>query len=169
MSSVSSGRDRRSRELAGAIRDGLRAANAQLSVLDQVVSGRLGLRDADRVCLDLIARHGPVGPSELARLASVHPATMTGILDRLQRAGWVVRERDPDAADRRGVSVRVRRDRVGEVYRLYGGMRSALDGICAGYGAAELEVIADFLGKVAEAGRGAADELADRDAPGPPP
>jgi DNA-binding MarR family transcriptional regulator len=85
---------------------------------------------------------------------------MTGILDRLQRAGWVVRERDPDAADRRGVAVRVQRDRAGEVYRLYGGMRSALEEICAGYGAAELEVIVDFLQKVALAGRSAAGELA---------
>ena len=118
MSSVSSGRDRR---LAEAVRDRLRAANSQLSVLDHVVSGRLKLRAVDRVCLDLIARNAPIGPSELARLAGVHPATMTGILDRLQRAGWVVRERDADAADRRGVTVRVRDGRGGEVYRLYGG------------------------------------------------
>lgn len=161
MSPVSSA-DRRRRELAAAVHDGLRAANSQLSVLDEVVSARLGMRNADRVCLDLIARHGPIGPSELARLAGVHPATMTGILDRLQRAGWIVRERDPDAADRRGVAVRVQRERAGEVYRLYGGMRSALEGICAGYDAAELGVIVDFLGKVAAAGHDAAGELSER-------
>jgi hypothetical protein len=77
----------------------------------------------------------------------------------------VVRERDPDAADRRAVTVRVRPDRAGEVYRLYGGMRSALEEICAGYGPAELEVIADFLGKVSEAGRTAAADLVEA----PPP
>ncbi|MCO1657267.1 MarR family transcriptional regulator [Pseudonocardia humida] len=162
MSSVSSGRDDARRAPAAAVRDGLRAANAQLSVLDQVVSARLDMRNSDRVCLDLIARHGPIGPSELARLAGVHPATMTGVIDRLQRAGWVVRERDPEAADRRGVAVRVRRDRAGEVHRLYGGMRSALDEICAGYSAAELELIVDFLGKVSAAGQAAAQELADQ-------
>jgi len=158
MSSVLPGDDEH-RALSAAVRDGLRAANAQLSVLDQVVSARLDMRNSDRMCLDLIARHGPLGPSELARLAGVHPATMTGVLDRLQRAGWVVRERDPEAADRRGVAVQVRRERGGEVHRLYGGMRSALDGICAGYDAAELEVIVDFLAKVTAAGRGAADDL----------
>jgi DNA-binding MarR family transcriptional regulator len=162
MSSVSSAGDDRCQALADAVRDGLRAANAQLSVLDEVVSGRLEMRNGDRICLDLIARHGPAGPSELARLAGVHPATMTGILDRLQRAGWIVRERDPEAADRRGVTIRIRKERGGEVYRLYGGMRSRLDEVCAGYDAQELAVIVDFLDKVGAAGQAAATELAER-------
>jgi DNA-binding MarR family transcriptional regulator len=128
-------------------------------VLDEVVSGRLDMRNGDRICLDLIARHGPVGPTELARLAGVHPATMTGILDRLQRAEWIVRERDPEAADRRGVTIRMRSERRGEVHQLYSGMRARLEGICAGYSAQELAVIVDFIGKVTVAGREAADEL----------
>jgi DNA-binding MarR family transcriptional regulator len=165
MSSVSSAGDDPFRALADTVRDGLRAANAQLAVLDEVVSGRLEMRNGDRVCLDLIARHGPVGPSELARLAGVHPATMTGILDRLQRAGWIVRERDPAAADRRGVTIRIRSERRGEIHQLYSGMRSRLDGICAGYSAQELEVIVDFIGKVAAAGQAAAAELVEQ----PPP
>jgi DNA-binding MarR family transcriptional regulator len=162
MSSVSSGVEGlvgRRRVLATAVRDRLRATRGQLSVLHHVISGRLKLRDVDLDCLDLVARHGPIGPSELARRSGVHPATMTGILDRLQRAGWVVRERDPDAADRRGVVVRVRRDRAAEVFGLYAGMRAAIDGICAGYTEAELELVADFLDKVAAAGRGAVEEL----------
>jgi DNA-binding MarR family transcriptional regulator len=119
--------------LAGAVRDALREANAQLSVLDQVVSARLDMRNSDRSASTSSPATAPSAPVELARWAGVHPATMTGILDRLQRAGWVVlRTASPDAADRRGVTVRVQRDRAGEVYRLYGGMRSALDGICAG-------------------------------------
>jgi hypothetical protein len=36
-----------------------------------------------------------------------------------------------------------------------------LDEICAGYGEAELELLADFLRRTADAGRGATDELAD--------
>ena len=69
------------------VHDRLRVMNRQLSVLNHVVGNRLKLRDIDMDCLDLIARHGPIGPSELARRTAVHPATMTGILDRLQRAG----------------------------------------------------------------------------------
>jgi DNA-binding MarR family transcriptional regulator len=60
-------------------------------------------------CLDLIDRYGPLSPSALARRAGLHPATMTGVLDRLERDGWIVRERDP--ADRRGVLVQPVRSR----------------------------------------------------------
>jgi DNA-binding MarR family transcriptional regulator len=85
---------------------------------------------------------------------------MTGVLDRLQRGGWIVRERDPEATDRRAVSVRALRERNREVFRLYSGMNAAMDEICAGYDEAQLETIADFLRRTAAAGRDATDELA---------
>jgi hypothetical protein len=70
----------------------------------------------------------------------------------------VARERDP--ADRRAVAVRALHDRIPELLRLYGGMNTALERICAGYGATELELVADFLRVTADAGRSATEELA---------
>src|SRR5919202_5264657 len=92
---------RRRRRLATEIKASLRDLRNQLSLLNHRVVARLELRDVDLDCLELIARDGPLGPTELARRAGLHPATTTGILDRLQRGGWIVRERDPEAADRR--------------------------------------------------------------------
>jgi len=83
---------------------------------------------------------------------------MTGILDRLERGGWVVRERDP--SDRRAVVVRALRDRNAELVRLYAGMNSSMNEICAGYDDAELEVLADFLRRTVDAGREATEKLA---------
>src|SRR6266542_447336 len=148
----------RRRRLAAAIRESLRELAIQLSLLNHQVGAHLELRDVDLDCLDLINRHGPLSPSALARRAGLHPATMTGILDRLERAGWVARERDP--ADRRAVVVRALRDRNAELFRLYEGMNSSMDQICAGYADDELELIADFLRRTTHAGRDAADELA---------
>jgi DNA-binding MarR family transcriptional regulator len=85
---------------------------------------------------------------------------MTGVLDRLQRAGWITRDRDPTAADRRTVAVRPLRDRNAEIFRLYAGMNSSMDGILAGYGEGELRVIADFLRRTTDAGQAATDDLA---------
>lgn len=45
----------------------------------------------------------PTTPAELAELASVSRATITGLLDSLERDGYVRRE--PDPADRRQMSV----------------------------------------------------------------
>jgi DNA-binding MarR family transcriptional regulator len=163
MSSISSqGTDRHRRRLTAAIKDALRDLGNQLSLLNHHVGARVDLKDVDLDCLDLISRHGPMSPSTLARRAGLHPATVTGILDRLQRDGWVTRERDPDATDRRAVTVRALRERGGELFRLYGGMNASMDGICAGYTDAELALVADFLRRTATAGRAATDDLSSR-------
>ncbi|WP_410587070.1 MarR family transcriptional regulator [Amycolatopsis sp. lyj-23] len=143
-----------------AVKDALRELRNQLSLLNHQVSAQLALKDVDLDCLELIARHGPLGPSALARRAGLHPATMTGILDRLQKGGWIVRERDPEAADRRSVTVRAVRGRTGELFRLYAGMNTAMDELCAGYSEDELELIAGFLRRTTSAGHTATDDLA---------
>jgi DNA-binding MarR family transcriptional regulator len=149
---------RRRRRSTRAIKDSLRELSIQLSLLNHHVGAHLDLKDVDLDCLDLIARHGPLSPSALARRAGLHPATMTGILDRLERSGWVVRERDP--SDRRGVVVRALRDRNAELMRLYSEMNASMDKICAGYGDHELELLADFLRRTANAGGHTTDKLA---------
>ncbi|WP_255218442.1 MarR family transcriptional regulator [Nocardia abscessus] len=60
-----------------------------------------------------------MSPSALAKQAGLHPVTLTGILDRLERAGWIMRERATD--DRRAVVIRSRPERLGEVYDLLAG------------------------------------------------
>ena len=149
---------RRRSQLTAAIRDGLRELGIQLSLLNHHVGARLELKDVDLDCLDLIDRHGPLSPSALARRAGLHPATITGILDRLERSGWVARERDPE--DRRAVLVRAPRKRNAELMRLYSGMSRSMNRILAGYDDGELELIADFLRRTTDAGKGATDELA---------
>lgn len=149
---------RRRRRLTTAIKESLRELSIQLSLLNHQVGARAELKDVDLDCLDLVNRQGPLSPSALARRAGLHPATMTGILDRLERGGWVVRERDPN--DRRAVVVRARRERNAELLHLYSGMNASMDQVCADYGERELELLAEFLRRTADAGQSATDELA---------
>jgi DNA-binding MarR family transcriptional regulator len=144
--------------LTRAARESLRDLSTQMFLLNLKVSGHVDLRAVDLQCLDLIVRDGPLSPRALARRAGLHPATLTGILDRLEGGGWVARERD--AADRRGVVISVVGDRISEILRLYSGMNDSMRRIFAGYREDELEVIADFLRRTADAGRKANDELA---------
>ncbi|ONI85390.1 MarR family transcriptional regulator [Actinosynnema sp. ALI-1.44] len=162
MSSVSDGgvdSARRRRRSTAAVKESLRELRNQLSLLNHQVSTQLALKDVDLDCLELIALHAPISPSALARRAGLHPATMTGILDRLQRGGWIVRERAPEAADRRAITVRPLRDRNAEMFRLYSGMNAAMDKLCAEYSQAELELIADFLRRTTSAGHDATEDL----------
>src|SRR5499427_3889074 len=147
------------RRLITTIKESLRAMSTQLSLLNHQVGARVELKDVDLNCLDLLARHGPLSPTALAKRAGLHPATMTGILDRLERGGWVVRDRDPGASDRRSVRVRPLRERGADLYRLYSGMNASLDEICAGYTDTELELLAGFLHRTTDAGQSAAAAL----------
>lgn len=160
MSPASSGDGaRHSRRVATEIKDSLRELSNQLSLLNHQVSAHLDLKDVDLDCLELITRSGPISPSALARRAGLHPATMTGILDRLQKNGWIVRERDPEAADRRAVTVRALRDRNAEVFQLYSGMNNTMDELLADYSEAELQLLVNFLQRTTTAGRSATAEL----------
>lgn len=64
----------------------------------------MGLGTARASALSVIVFRGPIGIGELARIEQVRAPTMTRLVDRLQRDGLVVRERDPE--DRRHVRVR---------------------------------------------------------------
>src|SRR3954452_18114459 len=147
------------RRLAKRVQDGLRGASVQVALLNHQVGSRLKMRDVDFDCLNLINQHGPLGPGALAKLAGLHPATMTGVLERLEQAGWVTRDRDP--ADRRAVVVSAVRGRGREVLELYDDMNSSMDDICAAYTVEELELIAGFLHRTAGAGQTATEKLAD--------
>jgi DNA-binding MarR family transcriptional regulator len=148
---------RRRRRSVTAIKESMRELSIQLSLLNHHVGAHLDLKDIDLGCLDTIARHGPLTPSALARSAGLHPATMTGILDRLERGGWIARDRDP--SDRRAVLVRALRDRNAEIFRLYAGMNASLDQILTTYTDEELDLLAKFLDRTTDAGREATDAL----------
>jgi len=143
---------------ATAVTELLRELTVQLRLLNHQVSDRIGLQDVDLECLDLIARTGPLTPSALARAADLHPATLTGVLDRLENAGWIKRERVP--TDRRAVHLTADMVRGRDVLRLYEPMRAAIADICADFDPAQLKVIAAFLARVGAAGRQATDDLA---------
>src|SRR5258705_3353133 len=133
-----------------AIRDSLRELRIQLALLNYRVGSQVELKDAELDMLDMLDTYGPLSPSALARRAGLHPATMTGILDRLERGGWIARERDP--ADRRAVLIRAERGRGAEVLHLYAGMNSAMDQIIGEYDEAQLELLGRFFRRTAEAG-----------------
>jgi DNA-binding MarR family transcriptional regulator len=161
MSQVDSSRGAQRGELNQAIRQTMRDLAVRLSLLTHQIGGRLDLKGTDLDCLDLIDRYGPIGPGALARRTGLHPATMTGIIDRLERGGWITRERDPN--DRRAITIRLQRSRARQILRLFGGMNAEMVRISASYTDAELAVIADFLLRAADAASAAVHELPPAD------
>lgn len=153
MNSVPSADSRRRRRQLVQLRTALREANTHLSFLNQQVGGCVELKGNDVECLDQIGRHGPMTPRELARGTGLHPATLTGILDRLERGGWIARE--PSPADRRSIQLRALPTRAKELIGLYAPMNTTMDQILDTYTTNQLETITDFLHRTATAAQAA--------------
>ena len=97
--------------------ESLRRFIAQAIAAHEAVAARLGLNGTDLRSLDLIGSEPEMTPSRLAELTGLTTGAVTGILDRLERAGFVRREADPD--DRRRTLVRVDPERLAEMTALY--------------------------------------------------
>src|SRR6185503_10609069 len=71
--------------------------------VDEAASERLGINRTDLRCLGLIVVRGPLTAGQLAQASGLSPGATTTALDRLERAAYARRVRDP--ADRRGILV----------------------------------------------------------------
>jgi DNA-binding MarR family transcriptional regulator len=72
---------------------------------DNLAARRLGVNLTDLHCLSIIQSRGGVTAGELATEAGLTTGAITGVIDRLERAGYAARERDP--GDRRRVAIAV--------------------------------------------------------------
>jgi DNA-binding MarR family transcriptional regulator len=90
-------------ELTAGIRASVMRLVAEVCLREHGASQRLGLGGTDVRFLTLLDIHGPLTPGRLSALTGLTTGSVTGVIDRLERAGYVERERD--AADRRKVRV----------------------------------------------------------------
>jgi DNA-binding MarR family transcriptional regulator len=112
--------------------------------LHELVARKLGLNATDTRSLDLITRaEGELTAGDLGRATGLTTGAITGILDRLESAGYVQRIRD--ANDRRRVIIRARPEAAGRVAHLYEGLAAAMMKLVSGYTTAELQLISGFL------------------------
>lgn len=144
-------------KLADGLRNELRQLRIELSVSTRRVAALAGVHDSDLDVLDVLARYGAQSPTALARRMGIHPATMTGVLTRLENAGWIVRR--PDVTDRR--SVQVEPSGFDRLTALYRDANERLDEIAALLSREEAEIIMEYLGRVSAAVHEAATRLAD--------
>src|SRR3954452_4982192 len=72
-------------------------------MFNEAVGRLLGLSAVERKCLDVLRRLGPVTAGKMGEHTGLTTGAVTGLMDRLEKAGSVRRERDPH--DRRKVVV----------------------------------------------------------------
>jgi DNA-binding MarR family transcriptional regulator len=121
----------------------VRRMGATNAMFVHAVAARLALNPTDYECLDVLDWTGPITAGRLANELGVTTGAVSGLLDRLERSGWVQRSADPN--DKRKVIVTLLRTRFAEVAPLYEGTTKAIEGIAASLTVEQLQLLVAAL------------------------
>jgi DNA-binding MarR family transcriptional regulator len=106
----------------------------------------MGINQTDLALMEQLISDGPLSPNELAARLSVTTAGVTLVIDRMVRAGHVLRERQQD--DKRRVLVHPKQASVAQTYRHIAPMLNGLEAVLNALSASERTTIERFLGQV---------------------
>jgi DNA-binding transcriptional ArsR family regulator len=141
---IGAGRPERAR-LAAQFGEGFRKTNSLMQLMGQAAADRIGLNATDLNCLNILSFSGELTAGELARATGLTTASITGVADRLEEAGYVRRERDP--RDRRRVVIKlVQEMALRDVAPVFLPLVSAWQGVVDHYTDDELRLIVEFYG-----------------------
>jgi DNA-binding MarR family transcriptional regulator len=110
---------------------------------DQAVADTIGINRTDLRCLDVIQREYPVPAGRLADQTGLTTGAITTVLDRLERAGYARRVRDPN--DRRRVLVEPTLDGIEGAGDLYGEHLALAERAYRRYNEKELELLLEWV------------------------
>ena len=130
-------------ELFEALNRAMRETSGLGVLHSQMTAERLGVNATDLECLDLIVLRGPVTAGDLARATGLTTGAITGVIDRLERAGFAARE--PDPSDRRKVRVRVLPAVAETVAPLFQPMADATAAALGAYDETQLAFALEFM------------------------
>src|SRR6266516_1076555 len=134
-------------ELEVAFATAMRRTGALMQLMGQAAADRIGINNTDLNCLNILSFSGHMTAGELAKATGLSTASITGVIDRLEEAGFVRRERDP--ADRRRGVVRLVTERVAsDVATVFLPMVRAWQRLAEQYSDDELRLIVAFYGQL---------------------
>ena len=137
-----------------------RASGNQDSAFENLAADRLGISRTDLHCLNAIENAAGLTAGELAAAVGLTSGAVTGVIDRLERAGFA--RRVPDPADRRRVKIEVTPEFYARAEQIWGPLASEWEASLASYfTAAELTRITEFLALTNEVGKRHLDRLAN--------
>jgi DNA-binding transcriptional ArsR family regulator len=127
------------RTFAGAIRQ----TGSLMVLMTQAAADRIGINATDLNCLNILGFRGQLTAGELAKATGLTTASITGVVDRLEQAGFVHRVRD--AEDRRRVVIHLNTERVlGTIGPVFGPLMGGWRRLADQYTDEELRLITQF-------------------------
>lgn len=152
-------------QLAVSLIRAMRQFIANAILFNRQLADQFGINATGYQLLNLLDLSGGETPKALADLTGLTTGGVTVALDRLERGGYIIRERNP--ADRRSIIVRVVPERIRSIQARYREINTGVDQIFASFSEAELRAIHEFFAQAnalrprtnPSAGMGAEDTL----------
>jgi DNA-binding MarR family transcriptional regulator len=139
------------RDLVQELARQFRASGNQDNAFDHLAAERLGLNDTDLHCVNIIENSGGVTAGELARESGLTTGAVTGVIDRLEKAGFA--RRVPDHDDRRRVKVEVTPKFYARAEKIWGPLAADWEArLSERFTAEELDRMIEFLRTTTQVG-----------------
>jgi DNA-binding MarR family transcriptional regulator len=130
-------------DLLTAMNDEFRHFSTAAIMFHQAIADRLGLNVTDHKCAGILSTSGPITAGDLAERTGLTTGAITGVIDRLEKAGFARRAKDPK--DRRRVIIEPFPEQIQrQIAPLFESMARAATELCERYSTQELAIIHDF-------------------------
>ncbi|MGG5252778.1 MarR family transcriptional regulator [Neobacillus sp. SM06] len=121
----------------------LRKLSTRMVLFQQFAAHSLGLAHTDFKTADILNETGPITAGELAKITGLTTGSVTALIDRLEQAELVKREKDPN--DRRRVMIVPVKDKQPLIRQHFLPLTNAMTELCSHYSEAELALINEFI------------------------
>lgn len=139
---MSNDEETRRRELIRKVLDAGRVLSTAAVMFHAALGAKAGLSATDEKALDLIERFGPLSAGQLSARSGLAPASVTGLVNRLEAKGFA--RRIPNPADGRSVLIELVPEKIAEMAWLFDDFTKSLTELLEGYSSKELEAIVRY-------------------------
>src|ERR671936_1851407 len=130
-------------EIIHAIVEKFRETSIETIMFHQAVADVLGLHITDHKCLDLLHRFGAMPAGRLGELTGLTTGAVTGIIDRLEKAGYARRTNDPKDRHRTIVVPTRNRKLERKIEMIFMPLHERMHKILSSYSDSELDFLLD--------------------------
>ena len=137
-------------EIIQAIIEKRREMSTETIMFHQTVADEPGLYITDHKCMDIIHRFGAMPAGRLGEMTGLTTGAITGMIDRLEKAGYVRRTNDPK--DRRKTIVEPVRNKKLErkIEMIFTPLHERMHKFLSSYSESELTLLLDIMTKLIE-------------------
>ena len=130
--------------------DKFREMSIDAVMFHQALADELGLYITDHKCMTIIHRFGAMPAGKLGEMTGLTTGAITGMIDRLEKAGYVRRTNDPK--DRRKTIVESVRNKILErkIEMIFTPLHERMHRFLSSYSDSELSFLLDAMSKLIE-------------------